>query len=154
MLQTVTRLRVRLGLTAIASVLSLSVNAESDDIRIGRYQTVIVDVPLEVIDAAPRLQPRLAPDDIATRGESLPWIAEQHGYRLHDDARRLLTVAAFLSAPLSADERQRPAETLRVALRSLLDNHLDVLVDSGSKEVSLSMTSTSIEAAGDADASQ
>ena len=141
-----TRPRLSLALAATAAALSLTANADDQDIRIGRYQAVVVNAPLQEIEVTPHLQPLLLPDEVTTRGEALRWIAQQHGYQLHGDTEHLLAAAAFLSTALSADERQRPARPFRIALLSLLDNRADVLIDSGSKKVALFIDTDAAEA--------
>ena len=147
----VTRLRLPLALAAIAAALSLTANADDQDIRIGRYQAVAVNAPLQEIEVTPHLQPLLLPDEVTTRGAALRWIAQQHGYQLHADTEHLLAAAAFLSTALLADERQRPGKPLRTALLSLLNNHADVLIDSGSKKVALLIDTDAAEVTGGAD---
>lgn len=138
-----TRLRIQIGLiaTATATALSLSVNADEHEIRIGRYQTVSVDALLQEIELKPTLQPMEIPEDIATRGDALRWILQQHGYRLHADSERLLAATRFLAAALPAKERQRPAEPMRLALRSLLGDRMQVIVDPRTQQVFVSIDS-------------
>ena len=51
-----TRRRKQAGLTAIAIGLSLGVNADDHDVRIGRYQTVTVEAPLQEVELKPMLR--------------------------------------------------------------------------------------------------
>jgi len=53
----VTRPRLSLALAATAAALSLTANAVDQDIRIGRYQAVVVNAPLQEIEVTPHLQP-------------------------------------------------------------------------------------------------
>ena len=128
--KSVTRLRIRLGLAAIAAVMSLSANADNDEVRIGRYQTVSADVPPQKIEAAPSMQPIVLPDDVTTRGEALEWILQHHGYQLHREARELLSAAKLLAASLPAEDRGPSVVPLRVMLEALLGPRAEVLVDS------------------------
>lgn len=149
-----TRRRNRIGLTATATLLSLNVNANDHDIRIGRYQTVSVEAPLQEIEAKPPLQAMEIPKGVETRGEALQWILQQHGYRLHADSERLLIAAEALAAALLPEERQRPAGSLRLALRSLLGNRVQLMVDSGTKQVFVSIDAQANEVLGARDVSE
>ena len=134
-----TRRRKQAGLTAIAIGLSLGVNADDHDVRIGRYQTVTVEAPLQEVELKPTLRPMEIPEDITTRGEALQWILRQHDYRLHVDSERLLIAAEVLATALQPEERQRPDEPLRLALKSLLEKRMNVMVDPGTKKVLVSI---------------
>lgn len=146
-----TRRRIQIGLTALPIALSLSANADDHEIRIGRYQTVTVDAPLQEIEAKPTLQPMKIPEDVTTRGEALQWILQDHGYRLHTDSTRLLVAADVLAAALLPEERQRTGEPLRLALRSLLGNRMQVIVDSGTQQVLVSTNPQADDASGKRD---
>ena len=128
---------IRLCIAAIATVISLCANATDHEIRIGRYQTVNADAPSQEIEIAPRLQPIVLPDHVTTRGEALEWTLQQYGYQPGRETNDLLNSAKLLAILLPAEKRDRPVESLREMLQSLLGPHVEVLVDSESRQVSL-----------------
>ena len=128
---------IRLCIAAIATVISLCANATDHEIRIGRYQTVNVDAPSQEIEIAPRLQPIALPDHVTTRGEALDWILQQYGYQPARETNDLLRAARLLATLLPATKGDRPVEPLREMLQWLLGPHVEILVDSEAKQVSL-----------------
>ncbi len=127
-------LRRHVAIPAMAMLLSASVNAD-DDVRIGRYQTVTLEAPLQEFAMKRALEAIELPAEVVTRGDALRFVLRQHGYELHAESEALLAAVDILAATLPAEARQRPAEPLRLTLHALLRDRVQVLVDTATKQV-------------------
>ena len=125
-----------------AATLSVRADAGDDEVRIGRYATVADHLPLTENDTTPRLEFMALPSEVSSRNDAVQWILERHGYRLHEETRKVLDLASALAAPLSIRSPDHLPGSLRLALKAVLGSRIEVLVDSGTRQVILSMTNT------------
>ena len=117
---------------------ALSANA-SDEVRIGRYATVVIDSRLVEIDTAPDSKAMMLPTNISSRADAARWILEQHGYQLNRVACVGLDLEGTLSKSLPARRNHPLPRSLRLALHAVLGPAVAVLVDPIARRVVLSM---------------
>ena len=105
MLRTTTQRLTGLVLLAMVTV-SVSADAGDDEVRIGRYATVVDRSPLTEKDTTSRPGSMVLPSEISSRTDAVQWILEQHGYRLYENTCDAFDLASGLAAPLSIHLRR------------------------------------------------
>lgn len=128
-------------LALLAATLSVSATAD-DEVRIGRYATVVLDPPLTEIETTSRPESTALPDEISSRADAVQWILEQHDYQLHENSREACDLASVLTEPLSIRAQEHLPGSLRLALHTVLGPRIAVLVDSGTRQIVLSLLDT------------
>lgn len=148
-----TTMRRSTCLVLLAATLSVSATAD-DEVRIGRYATVVLDLPLTEIETTPRLNPMVLPDDVSSRADAVQRILEQHDYQLHEDTSEAFDLASMLAAPLSIRPQEHLPRSLRLALHAVLGPAIAVLIDPSKREVVLSILDTHADSKDEAGSDQ
>ena len=133
-----------------AATLSVRADAGDDEVRIGRYATVVDRSPRTEKDTTSRPGSMVLPSEISSRTDAVQWILEQHGYRLYENTCDAFDLASGLAAPLSIHSPKQLPRSLRLALKAVLGPGVEVLVDSGTRQVVLSRSNTHVDSQDDA----
>ncbi len=117
--------RLRLGI--VTTLLLTSHGILADEIRIGRYQSLVLTPDSGQADALGAVITPQFPDDITTIGEAIRFLLQPTGYQL--PAAPGPCEALLFAQPLPAAQRRLGAVTVRHALAQLAGSAYRPVVD-------------------------